>query len=192
LQNDYRIILARHGENEDNANQILAGTRDTPLTKKGKEQAHQLAKQLIERGLPIKWVFSGHSLRGCETALICATDLRVPHTIIASIVERDHGILEGRHSREIPRFAKAWKEVDGETFVVDVPGGESHEKLCIRAKEVLADIHFKARMLNIQDDILVVGHGALNKAILVNHRNLSWQDVLHVGKFSNCGYVILE
>lgn len=42
------IYLARHGQDEDNANGILNGQRDNPLTKIGREQAAALARKIKE------------------------------------------------------------------------------------------------------------------------------------------------
>jgi probable phosphoglycerate mutase len=46
-----KIYLARHGQDQDNANAILNGHRDTPLTKIGLTQADQLSQKIKESGI---------------------------------------------------------------------------------------------------------------------------------------------
>lgn len=56
-----KIYLARHGQNEDNANGILNGHRDMPLTEVGIGQAHEVAEKIKESGLTFDVVLSSHS-----------------------------------------------------------------------------------------------------------------------------------
>ena len=43
-----KIYLARHGQDQDNANGILNGQRDEPLTDIGINQAKQLAQKISD------------------------------------------------------------------------------------------------------------------------------------------------
>ncbi|HUS26768.1 MAG TPA: histidine phosphatase family protein [Nevskiaceae bacterium] len=43
------LFIARHGQNVDNANGILNGHRDLPLTNVGRKQARQLAKGIAAK-----------------------------------------------------------------------------------------------------------------------------------------------
>ena len=121
-----RIILARHGEDEDNAAKILNGRRDKPLTLKGLSQAVGLARKVQEAGLKIGYIFSSELVRAQQSAVICATMLEVPHLALDFLIERSHGILEGCNYSDIPLLAKSWREAYGFTYVVEVEGGESY------------------------------------------------------------------
>ena len=103
-----RIILARHGQDEDNAAGILNGRRDKPLTLKGVSQAYELVKKIKESNLHIDLVISSALQRARKTAEICAEDLGVPHIVLDYLIERGHGILEGHHYSEIPVLAKSY------------------------------------------------------------------------------------
>ena len=41
-----RIVLLRHGETEWNANNLVLGRSDVPLSDKGRKQAEEVGKQL--------------------------------------------------------------------------------------------------------------------------------------------------
>jgi broad specificity phosphatase PhoE len=90
-----RIILARHGQDEDNANGILNGRRDMPLTEKGVSQAHKLAENIKKSNLNIGLILSSALQRAVRTAEICAGELETRHIILDYLIERNHGILEG-------------------------------------------------------------------------------------------------
>lgn len=53
-----KIYLARHGQNEDNANGILNGHRDMPLTETGIAQANEVAEKIKNTGLSFDVVLS--------------------------------------------------------------------------------------------------------------------------------------
>jgi broad specificity phosphatase PhoE len=47
---DVKIYVARHGQDIDNANGILNGHRDEPLTAMGRQQAKDVARNMLEAG----------------------------------------------------------------------------------------------------------------------------------------------
>jgi len=68
------ILLARHGETDDNVPpQRVQGWIDSPLNDRGREQARELALAVTERG--IATVHSSHLARARETAEIVAREL---------------------------------------------------------------------------------------------------------------------
>lgn len=52
------IYVVRHGQDEDNANGILNGHRDMPLTELGKEQAKQLAQKIKDTNIVFDKAYS--------------------------------------------------------------------------------------------------------------------------------------
>ena len=68
------ILLARHGETDDNIPPIrIQGFRDTPLNETGRRQAHELAERLEAE--PIASLWSSDLGRARETAEILGARL---------------------------------------------------------------------------------------------------------------------
>lgn len=187
-----KIILARHGEDEDNAKKILNGRRDAPLTMIGVTQAYDLTYKLRMAGLNIKHIFSSPLQRATKTAGICSRVLGVPHTVMECLVERNHGILEGHPYSDIPLLAKSFKIAYGFTYVLEVEGGENYLELCERAKDVLFQIKTKILELGIDGNVLVVSHGAISRALETVHKGLTHENIFDLPSFSNCEFRILE
>jgi broad specificity phosphatase PhoE len=191
-----RIILARHGQDEDNANHILNGTRDANLTLLGRQQAADLANKVL-RELNVRWVISSPRRRAIQTADIVCEHLgyaRVGHTIIDSLVERNHGLLEGRPYSDIPKLAEEWREAHGNFYVVRAEGGEDYPTLYVRASECLLEVKQTAADLKLSDnaDVLVVSHGAIGKAMLMVHKGLPWERAFDTPSIGNCEFCILD
>lgn len=188
-----RIILARHGQDEDNAKRILNGRRDSPLTELGVVQAYELADNLRRaENLNIKHVFSSPFRRAVKTADVCSKILNVPHTVLGCLIERSHGILEGHPYSDIPILAKSFRVAYGFTYVVEVEGGEGYPELCERAKNVLSEIRNKIKELKIFGDALVISHGAISRAMTIIHQGLTHNEIFNATSFSNCEFRILE
>ena len=60
------IFIARHGQNEDNANGILSGHRDLPLRGLGRAQACELGEGIRLAGLPFAAVCGSPLSRECS------------------------------------------------------------------------------------------------------------------------------
>jgi len=187
-----KIILARHGQDEDNARGILNGRRDMPLTSLGVSQAYELADKLKLSKLDIEYVFSSPYQRAEKTAKICSSFLDVPHVVLECLVERNHGILEGHPYSDIPRLAKAFREVHGMTYVLEVEGGEGYPELYERATNALVEIREKILELNIKRDVLIVSHGAIGRTMEAVHKGLGHERMFELTSPKNCEFRILE
>ena len=188
-----RIILARHGQDKDNARNILNGRRNTPLTALGFVQSYELADNLRNaKSLNIEHIFSSPFQRAFRTADICSRTLRVPHTVLGCLIERSHGILEGHPYSDIKLLAKSFKEIHGHIYVLEVEGGEGYPELCERAKSVLSEIKKKVEVFNIIGDVLVVSHGAISRAMIIVHQGLTHNEIFNATSFSNCEFRVLE
>lgn len=187
-----KIILARHGQDVDNAKGILNGRRNAPLTTLGVVQAYELAGKLRSAGLNIEHIFSSPFQRALKTADVCSKTLGAPYTVLECLIERSHGILEGHPYSDIPLLAKSYRVAYGFTYVLEVEGGEGYPELCERAKDVLAQIRNKVSELKIRGNVLVVSHGAISRALMIVHQGLTHEDIFNATSFSNCEFRILE
>ena len=148
------ILLARHGETDDNIEPIrIQGRRDTPLNDTGRAQAAELAERVAGEGIASLWS-SGLS-RARETAEIVGARLDLEPVIDDRLAEGDRGELEGRYwrdvAREDPKLYAAWRRA-GETF--RFPGGESLRDQMDRTLAALADVRMAGPL-----PALVVAHG---------------------------------
>jgi broad specificity phosphatase PhoE len=119
------ILLARHGETEDNAPPArVIGRRDPPLSERGREQARTLARTVEPEG--VRALYTSDLRRARETAEIVGETLGLQARVEPRLAESDRGRWEGRLIREIereePEAWRAWRRA-GSDF--RFPGGES-------------------------------------------------------------------
>jgi probable phosphoglycerate mutase len=148
------ILLARHGETDDNIEPIrIQGRRDTPLNDTGRAQAAELAERVAGEGIASLW--SSRLSRARETAEIVGARLDLEPVIDDRLAEGDRGELEGRYwrdvAREDPELYAAWRRA-GETF--RFPGGESLREQMDRTLAALSDVRAAGPL-----PALVVAHG---------------------------------
>ena len=134
------ILLARHGETDDNAPpQRVQGSIDTPLNDRGREQARALAGEL--RGSGVRAIATSQLARARETAEIIGATLGLEPEVDPRLAESFRGAWEGRLlddiEREEPEAWAAW-QAGGAAF--RFPGGESLGEHQARVLDALADL----------------------------------------------------
>lgn len=155
------ILLARHGETDDNRPPLrFQGWRDTPLNDTGREQAHGLAERLSGCGIAAIW--SSDLIRARETAEIVGERLRLPVSLDARLREGSRGRWEGHRFEEIerqePELYAAWRDAEPS---FRFPGGETLEEQQARVKAALGEIHAAGALPS-----LVVCHGGSIRVML--------------------------
>ncbi len=141
---DAVIILARHGETDDNVPpQRIQGWRDVALNARGREQARALAAAAAHAagngGIAAIW--TSHLSRARETAEIAGEALGLEPRVDKRLAESRRGSWEGRAvddiAREEPDAWEAWRRAgDGFRF----PDGESLAEHLRRTAAALDDI----------------------------------------------------
>ena len=160
------ILLARHGETDDNREPIrIQGRLDTPLNDTGRAQAAELAQRVSGEG--IEAIYSSHLVRAKETAEIVARHLgAAPVVVDPRLAEGWRGELEGRLWRDVaqedPELFAAWRRA-GQEF--RFPGGESLGEQQERTLAALEDVRAAGRL-----PALVVCHGGSIRTVLC-HRD---------------------
>ncbi len=153
-----RLYFIRHGESEFNKANVWAGSSDTPLTAKGRKQAKQAGLQAKKSGLAFDVVVSSPLSRAHDTAKHVAEAVGIPHDEVIvhqPLIERSFGKLEGR--KDLVAGTKYYLD---ETAIDTYEGVEKLADLQKRADELLAYLHSLPH-----DTILVVGHGAIGRAL---------------------------
>lgn len=156
------ILLARHGETDDNREPIrIQGFRDTPLNEAGRSQARELARR-VEAGHRVDALHSSDLSRARETAEIVGAHLGVAPRLDPRLREGNRGAWEGRYWYEIeeedPDGYAAWRRA-GSRF--RFPDGESLGEHAARVLGALAEV---AR--GGSGPALVVCHGGSIRAAL--------------------------
>lgn len=178
------IFIVRHGQNVDNANDILNGHRDLPLTELGRQQARELGAGIAELKLNFDTVYSSPLIRALETAEIISDILGKVEkpVIIPELVERDFGIMTGKHrSQIIPMCSTEVLVTDTITYFLNPEGAETFPELVERGHKIIEIIRSKQET----GSALLVCHGDIGKMIYAAARGLNWKDVLKSFHFGN-------
>jgi probable phosphoglycerate mutase len=184
------IFIARHGQDEDNANGILNGHRDRPLTELGVAQAKQTAQGISKLGLKFDAVYTSPLIRAAETArLICHT-LGLPGpAVMPELIERDFGAMTGVNQSEIKaRCAPDIIETETVTWFLSPKGAETHPDLIERGQRILAQVRAKHK----GGKVLLVCHGDIGKMIYAAATGQDWEDVLTGFHFGNGDLIDVE
>jgi broad specificity phosphatase PhoE len=155
------IVLARHGETDDNREPIrVQGFRDTSLNDTGRREARELAERVADRGF--RSLYSSDLSRARETAEIVGRRIALRPGLDPRLREANRGRWEGSRfidiEREDPDGYAAWRRA-GATF--RFPGGESLLEQQQRVSAALDDIADQGEL-----PALVVCHGGSIRVVL--------------------------
>jgi probable phosphoglycerate mutase len=158
------IYLLRHGETVWNRADRRQGRLDSPLTLLGIAQARAVAGLLGDllngAQVPIQASPLG---RAWQTAAIVAEALGHDADAIVTderLAEISYGRWEGMTVAEIKRADPAyWARRRTDRWTIPTPDGESFADLQARLEPWLAE-------QDLARDLIVIGHGALNRALV--------------------------
>ena len=184
-----RIYLARHGQDEDNANGLLNGRRDMPLTEIGVKQAEDLAVAIGRFGLKFTAIYSSPLARAMKTAQIVAEATGNPAPVVMpDLIERDFGAMAGKPIAAVQGLPPAdVLYASPVTYFLHPEGGETFPQAIVRAQKVLDHIYS-----HVPDgDILLVTHGDIGKMIYALYYRLKWRDVLATFHLGNADLLVM-
>jgi probable phosphoglycerate mutase len=184
-----RIYLARHGQDRDNANGILNGRRDEPLTEIGLAQAHESAEKIAALGIKFDQIYSSPLQRAYVTAAIIATRLGLPvPEKLDDLIERDFGVTTGTSVKGIEaRFAPDILKADTITYALSLEGAETFPQLVERGRRLITWL----KLTHHDGNILLVSHGDFGKMIYAAYYGLDWREVLKMFHFGNSELLLL-
>lgn len=175
-----KLILVRHAETQDNLDGILLGHQDSPLTGLGKEQALATAKKLAEEKIDV--IYSSPLGRALQTAQIIAKNLdNLEVNIEPLLIERDFGILTGRHKSEIHLHTKELFRTDKVTYFLTAEGAEDFPTLLERAEKLIIRLDKEHK----GETVLLVAHGDIGKMIRAAYYGWDWQKGLATPHFEH-------
>jgi 2,3-bisphosphoglycerate-dependent phosphoglycerate mutase len=157
------ILLARHGETDDNAPpRRVQGRLDPPLNDRGRGQARELAREAARH--PIELLWSSHQRRAVETASIVGAELGLEPRVDPRLAEGDWGDWQGRLVDDIMREEpELWERFVAADPDWRFPGGESLQEHMQRTWAALDDIAAE------EVPALAVCHGGTIRCALARH-----------------------
>lgn len=172
------IYLLRHGQTVWNVEGRYQGQLDSPLTKKGEEQAKENAQKL-SKYIEVKKVklFSSPLGRAKSTAEIIArfNDIKSSDIIFKEeLQEVSYGIFEGK-TKEICRteYAKVFAAREADKFNYVLEDGESYDKVYMR-------LHHWLNLVKDEEVIVVVAHEMINRALRGIYCDLEPEEMLRL------------
>lgn len=161
-----RLLFIRHGESVANTEGRLQGQMDSPLTHRGREQAHALARRLVHERWPVFSIHSSDLRRAAETAEILGTALGAPLLLDERLREHDVGVLTGLTRAEIEQqYPELWRMSRESRVWPDVPGEEGDDALHQRVVSVLDHIR---NTYDPEQAVAVVSHGRAMAMMLMH------------------------
>jgi len=169
------LFLIRHTETYFNVEDRIGG--DSDLTPKGIEQAHALAR--FFRNKKISYIFTSEKKRTIQTAEpIRALQQDCTIVPLKEFNEIHSGICEGMSYDEIQRFMPdVYSARKADKYHYTYPGGEGYNSMKERIKIGIK----KAFYLNRKpDNIMIIGHRAVNRMILSHFLYRRQEDVPYI------------
>ena len=170
------LYFIRHGESLNNSRNLFTGRSDSPLTKKGQDQARRTAEEIKSLG-GVYQIVASPLIRAVKTAEIIAENLghNSPIKVDERIIEYDLGELTGNKWRKIP--VEEFSKLEG----VEDPA-EFRRRL----------IEFLNEYKNHDGNILVVAHAGVYRMIESARLGLEPAMFHTIDRPDNASYVELE
>ena len=175
------LYIMRHGKTDWNLKHKLQGKTDIPLNEMGRQMASEAGRLYGDVHFDV--CYCSPLTRARETAALLLEGRDVPIIVDDRLAEMGFGIYEGIENvfekpecpvRELFFNPAAYKAVGG---------AESLEELIARTRAFLEDTAYP--LVNEGKDVLIMGHGAMNSALIGQVRNTPLKDFWVEG-IENC------
>lgn len=169
------LFLVRHGQSEDNLRLRIGG--NSPLTDKGLAQAQALARHFA--GVKIPYVFRSTRLRTRQMAgPLLETQEDCQELVLNEFDEINAGICEGMTYQEIQeKMPEEYAARSRDKYNYVYPEGEGYVTLHERVDRGLKKVFY---LSGNAENILIVGHQAVNRMILSHFLFRRTEDVPHI------------
>ena len=170
------LYLMRHGQSQANAQQVIAGSHDSPLSDIGRIQA-TLAGDTAKRYLHFDLIVTSPMSRALETAQIVASRVGYPAEnilVLKELRERNLGNVEGQNYADTPQHNGNYEDAE------NVPGVEPIAHLLRRMQEVLHTLQERP-----EKSVLVVAHNGCGRMLKVALRGGKPMDMYNQPRTEN-------
>ena len=176
----------RHGKTDWNLLHKLQGQTDIPLNDMGRKMTREAGERYKDIHFDV--CYCSPLVRARETAKLVLEGRNVPVIIDDRLAEMGFGIYEGiEEVFEKPECPVRVLFFNPEKYEA-VGGAESLESLIKRTSEFLEEVAMP--LVNEGKDVLILGHGAMNSAIIGNIRHKELKDFWAEG-IENCKLIKL-
>lgn len=184
------VYIVRHGETIWNEKRLLQGNEDIELNEKGRELARITGKALED--VHFDKIYSSPLIRAYETANLIKGGRNIEIIRDDRLRELSFGINEGKDSIKIREDVNnPFHNFFAHPELYAAPeGGETLEHICERAKEFVKEV--LEPHINEWERVMIVAHGALNKALMCYLMNHGIDEYWAGGLQRNCGVIILN
>ena len=180
------LYIMRHGKTDWNLLHKLQGKTDIPLNDMGR----QMARQACERYKDVHFdvCYCSPLTRARQTAELVLEGRNIPVIIDERLSEMGFGIYEGTEEVfEKPECPVRVLFFNPEKYEAE-GGAESLADLLKRTNEFLNEVAFP--LVNEGKDVLIMGHGAMNSAIIGNVKHKPLEEFWAEG-IENCRLIKL-
>ena len=133
------VLLIRHGQSRGNAERRFGGHTATPLSGRGRNQAHATARTLKLESVTA--IYSSDLARAMETAQPLAKLTGLPVNGTSAFRERSVGVMEGLTFEDAAQqHPEQYAALLRRDFEHVLTGGESYRQLLDRARQKLDEI----------------------------------------------------
>lgn len=182
------LYIMRHGQTQWNKLGKLQGRTNIELTEEGRNLAKKTAEGMEK--IHFDFIFSSPLSRAYHTALIVKGNRNTDIIVDERLNEVCFGDYEGRVVDE--RKGNLALFFDNPDEYVPEGNAESYEDILKRSKEFIDDVLFKLEKDHPNANVLISGHGGINKALLLHLQNKELKDFWKGAYQDNCAVNILE
>lgn len=180
------FYIVRHGQTNWNILGRTQGHGNSDLTKKGLEQAKELADTIVD--YPIDYIYSSDLGRAVQTAQIIANKLNLDVNKTPALREMGFGIWEGLLIEEIKKYHldtyNTWRN---KPHLVNIEGGENLNIIKERTDKFIEELNKKYD----NKHIVLVSHSVTVRAMLLSFLGSSMQNIYRI-KQDNTALNIVE
>lgn len=184
------IYIVRHGETVWNAEKLLQGSADIELNENGRQLAGETGMALEH--VEFNKIYSSPLIRAYETACLIRGHRNIPIIRDDRLRELCFGVNEGKNfskllADEESPFHYFFKQPD---LYREPEQGESLTHICERAAEFMREVIEPQERGT--ERIMIVGHGALNKAIMCHVKQHGIAQYWSGGLQKNCNVIVIR
>ncbi len=176
-----QIILARHGNTPWNKDKIFRGSKDIPLDAQGMQEAWALGNWLKDE--TIHAAYTSPLSRSRETAKAIAQHHKIEVADLPGLADLCYGDWEGIPLKEVKvKYADLYRQWEAAPHTVRFPNGETLEELRTRGLAGVEEVVAR----HPDQTVLLVGHRAVNKAIIMGLIGLDNSHFWRIAQDTTC------